>query len=82
MVDQPKEIGDEDELWKILEQFDTIVEKVVTKEVPLIKPSPKQRRWWTKELGAMKKVKTNLEKCSYRKRLEPDHPVHEECRRM
>lgn len=30
----------------------------------------------------MKTVKTNLENRSYRKRLEPDHPVHEECRRM
>lgn len=81
-IDEPKEIDDEDELWKVLEHFNTIVEKVVTEEVPLIKPSPNQHRWWTKELGAMKKVKTNLDKRSYRKRLEPDHLVHEECRRM
>lgn len=81
-VAEPKEIDDAGEFWTILNQLDAIVEAVIQEKVPQVKPSPNQRRWWTSELTAMKKVKTNLENQSYRKRAEPDHPAHEECRRM
>ena len=78
----PKEIETEEEFWKVLEELDTAVGEVVEEKVAVVKSSPKQRQWWSKEISAMKAVKGNLSNRSYRMRTDPAHPVHEEFRRV
>src|SRR6202012_3866856 len=49
-------------------------------QVPLSKPSPYSKRWWTKELSNMRKAKNRLNALSYRLREDSGHPIHEEAK--
>ncbi|KAF5392001.1 hypothetical protein D9757_003364 [Collybiopsis confluens] len=79
---EPKEIQTETEFWEKLTRLDLIIDETIQEKVPVTKPSPQQRRWWNKDLQQMRKLRNNLGKKSYRKRLDPQHPVHEELRRI
>ena len=50
-------------------------------QVPLSKPSPHTKRWWSRLLSELKKRKNRLSSLSYRYRALPDHPSHEEHRK-
>lgn len=80
-VDRPTEIQSEEEFWARLKELDKIVEDVIDEEVPMMKPSPMQRRWWTEDLTKIRKIRDGLAAKSYRKRAQAGHPVHEEYRR-
>jgi hypothetical protein len=41
------------------------------------KPSPYLKRWWSKELAALKKVKEKLARKSYERRAVDEDPIHE-----
>jgi hypothetical protein len=57
------------------------LQDTVQQVVPLSRPSPFAKRWWTKELSQARAKFQKLSNRSHRRRLEPDHPVHEEMRR-
>lgn len=81
LLTEPKEIERVKEFWERLKEVDETVKVVIKEEVPLAKPSPMQQCWWTNELTNMRKLRNNLAGKSYRKRAQPNHPVHEQYRR-
>ena len=44
--------------------------------VPISRPSPYTKRWWTKELTELKKAKNRLSNLSYKFQGIPEAPVH------
>lgn len=59
----------------------TALANTIERVVPLLKPSPYMKRWWTPELAAKRKVKRKLADEAYRFRYVDDHPSHEAARR-
>ena len=51
--------------------------EAINNVVPLLKPSPYIKHWWTKELTELKKEKNWLGDLSCRLRGLPDAPIHD-----
>ena len=51
---------------------------MLTDTVPINKPCPYMKRWWTRELSELKKDKNKLSKLSYHYRGIPNHTMHTE----
>ena len=65
-----------------LKNFEDTVNRVIDNHVPLSKPSPYQKRWWSPDL---KKKRTEVRKLAHKvyklvQRHDFDHPVHEQHR--
>ena len=60
-----------------LEHLDLAIKAATVKHVPKSKPSPYSKRWWSKELATMKKVKEKLARKSYERRAADGDPIHE-----
>ena len=61
------------------------INTAVEKHVPKSRPSPYSKRWWSKELSALKKTNKTASRRAYRHRAEPQHEAHaahEEARRQ
>jgi hypothetical protein len=74
------EINDCEQFDEAYRQLTTTIMEMVSECVPLTKPSPYSKRWWSKELDAERK---NLQKLGrkVRKRIERRlDPIHEEYR--
>lgn len=68
-----------------VEDFDTslmalmsLIGDVIQETVPISKPSPFAKRWWSKELDGLRKQVNQLGRHSYQLRSFPEHPVHKE----
>ena len=68
-----------------MEDFDTTLQGLmdaintaIEQEVPLTKPTPFSKRWWTKELHKMRKEKQRLGRASFKQKGDPHHPAHRE----
>ena len=55
--------------------FISIIKEVI-QEIPLSKPSPYAKRWWTKELTELKKEKNRISNLSYKQHGILDAPIH------
>ena len=53
-----------------------IISNVINEKVPISKPSPYAKCWWTKELTNLKKEKNQLSNLLYRLRGIPNAPIH------
>lgn len=58
------------------------IQNAIDKHVPLSKPSPFTKRWWTSDLAAAKKVTKKLASSSKRYRPNMEHPIHKQYRRQ
>ena len=47
------------------------------KHIPVSKPSPYSKCWWSKELATLKKVKEKLARKSYKRQTVDKDPIHE-----
>jgi hypothetical protein len=54
------------------------VSKVIQEIIPMTKPSPHMKRWWSRELTIARKIKNRLSNQSYKWQGLPTHPVHAE----
>ena len=52
------------------------ISEVIEEMVPISKPSPYAKHWWTKELMELKKTKNRLSNLSYRLQGLPEAPAH------
>ena len=59
------------------ELFQTL-QDVTCERIPLIKPSPHLKRWWSKELTSKRKEKNRAHNLHFSWRGTPDHPSHRE----
>jgi ribonuclease HI len=64
------------DLDTLLEQILQPVNEVIDEIIPMTKPSPHSKRWWTKELSAARKLKNRLSNQSYKWRGLQFHPAH------
>lgn len=74
------QITTKEDLETTVNKLVDILNEVIDEEVPVTKPSPYAKRWWTKELTDLKKEKNRLSRISYRYRATPNHPVHKQHR--
>jgi ribonuclease HI len=54
------------------------MQSTIRELVPAAKDSPYAKRWWTKELRKLRKKRNKLSNRAFRRKEEPDHPVHEQ----
>lgn len=55
-----------------------IIQDTISAKVPSSKPSSFARRWWNKDLSAMRKTKKKLLREAKRHRALPGHPIHQQ----
>ncbi|KAF5318094.1 hypothetical protein D9619_012016 [Psilocybe cf. subviscida] len=75
------EIVRKDDLKERVQVLDEAVAEVIAAKVPMSQPVPTSKRWWTTELGKMKKAMKKLGRKSHQHHWEGAHPVHERYRR-
>jgi hypothetical protein len=54
------------------------LQDIIRTTVPISKPCPHSKRWWSKELSDLKKIKNKPSNILYKFRALPDHPSHEQ----
>lgn len=82
-TDPPAEIQSIDEFERRRAELENAIQAVIDNDeiVPVSKPSPFCKRWWNADLAAERKAVGKLSRTSYKKRHQPNHPVHEEFRK-
>jgi len=71
-------IDNEEEFNRQVETLMQIIQESIEARVPLSKPNPLSKRWWTKELNQMKKEGYRLSRTSYKFRALPKNRAHHE----
>ncbi|GBE84554.1 RNA-directed DNA polymerase from mobile element jockey [Sparassis crispa] len=71
-----------------VEQFNTVlkhltdaISETIKTAVPLSKPTPFTKRWWSKDLGKSRRALQHLARASYRHHHICDHPSHSKYRK-
>nr|VWO96319.1 Uncharacterized protein [Ganoderma boninense] len=65
-----------------LQRINAAIATAVEQEVPFTNPTPFSRRWWSKDLTALRKQKQRAGRIAHRHERDPDHPAHEEYRQI
>src|SRR6266481_4376798 len=76
LLPDPKILHTEEEYRSAVSELTAAIQATIEGVVPLSKPVPHLRRWWSKELGILKKQLNHLNNESYRYRAVVDHPSH------
>lgn len=77
---EPKRLDSIEEFQAALDTVSTSIKSAIEAHVPMTKPLPHTKRWWTQELSDMRKKKNRLSRESYRWRGLPDHSSHRQHR--
>jgi hypothetical protein len=54
------------------------IQDVIHTQVPVVRTTSKTKRWWTKELTQLQRQAGKLGRQSYKRRDDPQHPIHGE----
>ena len=81
-IHSPEPIRMVEEFATAVTELTRAIQGTIHAKVPQSWPSPHLKRWWSKELSALKKLKNNLSSTSYKYRALMSHPSHEEHRRI
>ncbi|KAJ3518307.1 hypothetical protein NMY22_g13741 [Coprinellus aureogranulatus] len=79
--DSEKQILTEQEFNERVNVLTKLIQDTIDELVPTSRPSDYSRRWWNKELSAMRERKKELISNSQKYRAIHDHPAHEVLRR-
>ena len=79
-IPSPAPLSTEEELTMAVNGLTEALQGTIDVIVSRQHPSPHSKRWWSRKLMELKKRKNNLSNVSYKFRVLPDHPVHEEHR--
>ena len=60
-----------------VDKLTTIIQDTIAEQIPLRKPCPFSKRWWTPELTALRKKKNRLSNLAYKHRRIANHPSKE-----
>lgn len=77
---EPRRLSSNEEFQAALNIISASIKSTIEIHVPMSKPLPHTKRWWTQELSNMRKRKNRLSRESYRWRGLPDHPSHQQHR--
>jgi hypothetical protein len=69
-----------DYLEKGVHDLEEAIRATTEEVVPLSKPSPQWKRWFTPELKTLRNESAKLQRTAYHHRFKLDHPVHEAAR--
>lgn len=78
----PEHIQTVTDFDRYLTTLSAAISAAVEAEVPLTKPTPFTRRWWSKELSTMRREKQRAGRLSFRHRGDASHEAHAEYRRV
>ena len=73
----PSRIRTENQFRTSLNTLTAALKSTIETKVPLNPPVPFTKRWWTPELGKLRKEKNRLANTSHKWRGLPEHPSHE-----
>ncbi|KDQ52757.1 hypothetical protein JAAARDRAFT_138253, partial [Jaapia argillacea MUCL 33604] len=77
-IPTPSLITNKEQLAQAALDLTTTVQNVMKEVVPMNKPCPHSRRWWTKSLSDLRTETNKLSNISYQFRTVADHPSHAE----
>lgn len=77
----PKHIRNKMSFDSTLKGLMTSLQKSIAEHVPVTKPSPYSKRWWSKDLAKQRKDVQKLARKSYKLRSSERHPIHEQWRK-
>ena len=66
------------QLDQCCDELTKVIQHTISVHVPSSDPSPKSKRWWTKELTQLRSHANKLGRLSFEKRNEPGHAIHME----
>ena len=78
----PTEIADTQSFDNVLKALNHAIQDAVKKHVPISRPCPYSKRWWSTDLASEKKKTQQLGGRAKYQRTNPNHPIHEEYRRQ
>src|SRR5271168_1655579 len=78
LIPQPQVLTDTNSLEGALAALTTAITNTTEEVIPKKRLSPHSKRWWTAELSKARTDTKRLARSSYRYRLQPTHPVHDE----
>ena len=81
-IPDPETYDTIDELNQAIERLDQAINMCIERHVPMSKPCPASKRWWTKKLAETKKAVMKLGRKSYKLWIMADHPIHNEFYRV
>ena len=77
-TEEPKRLTSTAEFREALDSINNALKSTVEAVVPINKPFPSTKRWWTHELNDLRKKKNRLANLSHHWRGIPDHPSHQD----
>ena len=77
---EPRKLTSEREFRTALDEINTALKTTMEDKVPINKPFPHTKRWWTHTLNDLRKKKGRSANTSHRWRGLPDHPSHQDHR--
>jgi len=82
-LEEPREfrMGERMAFERARKELERVVMETIEEQVPMSKPSPHSKRWWTRELSQMKAAMQRLARQSRRAQRDRSKPIHEEYRR-
>jgi hypothetical protein len=75
---QPQRITTEGEFRASLDIINNALKATVEDQIPISKPLPHTKRWWTSDLTVLRKARNRLANVAYRWRATPNHPAHQQ----
>jgi len=79
---EPRRLDSIEEFQAAIRVVSASIKSTIETHIPMTKPLPHTKRWWTQELSNMRKRKNRLSKESYQWRGLPDHPSHQQHRQV
>jgi len=74
----PKRLESNEEFRTALDTINDSIKSTIETHVPMSKPLPHTKRWWTQDLSSLQRKKNRLATASHRWRGLPDHPSHQQ----
>ena len=81
-IPSPAPLGSGDGFQMAVAGLTGALQATIQAAVPLTRPCPHSKRWWSRSLSDLKRKKNKLSSLSYRYRALEDHPAHEEHRQI
>lgn len=77
LIPNPRPLEDEEELQEAARNLTEVLQKTIVDAIPISKPCPHSKRWWTSNLQALKKKLNKISRTAMKQRAVEEHPIHD-----